>query len=965
MNTRSNLLFCLLLLLVGQAADAQPFLRTYVPGSSGFDLVQTPDGGYILGGQLINDPVNFTTSAYISRLDADGALIWYDSLETPGATAVCLTTGNTLVWVSQTDSTGGPAFTRVMGMQPDGSVLWQTDLIHVGSDYDHYFSDVEPTADGGVVVFGSGKPIDDDSQFRLVKLNAAGVVEWDTYLGDPARNELSRELVVLPDGSLLLSGDNNDGINPLDYGDITLLKADPNGATLWQQWYDKPDKLVCVALAVGGTNQYGLLTTFFDNITQPGYQLLTVDTDGTETGFTELAPGLPDVDFYMVNSMCADTDGNYTLTGSAHYFVGGSATFVQQVNALGETQFFQSFQLYLPPRSIVSTSDGGFALTGWVYDEPLQVFRACLMKLDAQGNLYTNTISGTVFLDENNNCQSETGESPLSDFIVRAENSQGQPFYTTTAADGTWSLQVDTGTYTVTVYPRYGAADFWAACVVPPVTLDTIFQAFAMPPTGVRSLADCPFLDVDLGNSLFRPCQEVTFTLSYVNNGNQPAEQASLELTVDPLFSFVSAGLPATAVNDSTYQFELGDVAAGAYQAFTATFFLDCDAQIGQTLCAEAHIFPDTFCMPPNAQWDGSHLEITGNCTGNNIQFLVTNTGSTMAEAADFVIIEDQIIYMQGQIQLPAGEDSLFTINATNGAAYYMSVDQTPFHPGNSHPAAGVDACNGDPANPGLLLQLAQNEGDPFLATLCDLVRAAYDPNDKQGFPLGWQDANYIERGQELDYMIRFQNTGNDTAFLVIIRDTLDAATLDVTSLRPGASSHPYTWEVTGNGVLKFTFENILLPDSTTNLAGSQGYVQFRINQQPNLAAGTQILNRAGIYFDFNPPIITNTSLHTIADDLVTVSTFTSGNPDEKAALLVYPNPFTDRAQFELQDVPAETKPVLTVYNTAGQLVRRESYNQVSFTFYRAGLDAGLYLYRIDDQNGKMLAGGRMVVGGN
>ena len=73
----------------------------------------------------------------------------------------------------------------------------------------------------------------------------------------------------------------------------------------------------------------------------------------------------------------------------------------------------------------------------------------------------------------------------------------------------------------------------------------------------------------------------------------------------------------------------------------------------------------------------------------------------------------------------------------------------------------------------------------------------------KWAFPLGFGDENYIYRGQDIEYLIRFQNTGTDTAFFVTIRDTLSDF-LDITTVRPGASSHNYNFTVSEEGVYKF-----------------------------------------------------------------------------------------------------------------------------------------------------------------
>ena len=137
----------------------------------------------------------------------------------------------------------------------------------------------------------------------------------------------------------------------------------------------------------------------------------------------------------------------------------------------------------------------------------------------------------------------------------------------------------------------------------------------------------------------------------------------------------------------------------------------------------------------------------------------------------------------------------------------------------------------------------------------------------------------------ELKYKIRFQNTGTDTAFTVVVVDTL-SANLDVSSLREIITSHPFTYNVSGQGVLTFTFDNILLPDSNVNEPASHGFIEFTIDQHPSNGIGTVIENTAEIYFDFNPAIVTNTVTNTI----VTITDI-SEKESITNSLNVYPNP--------------------------------------------------------------------------
>jgi len=73
-----------------------------------------------------------------------------------------------------------------------------------------------------------------------------------------------------------------------------------------------------------------------------------------------------------------------------------------------------------------------------------------------------------------------------------------------------------------------------------------------------------------------------------------------------------------------------------------------------------------------------------------------------------------------------------------------------------------------------------------------------------------------------LTYKIRFQNTGTDTAFNIVVLDTLSDL-LDVSTFVPLVSSHPYALEIVDSNVLKYSFENIMLPDSNINEPGSHG----------------------------------------------------------------------------------------------------------------------------------------------
>jgi uncharacterized repeat protein (TIGR01451 family) len=136
-------------------------------------------------------------------------------------------------------------------------------------------------------------------------------------------------------------------------------------------------------------------------------------------------------------------------------------------------------------------------------------------------------------------------------------------------------------------------------------------------------------------------------------------------------------------------------------------------------------------------------------------------------------------------------------------------------------------------------------------------VTGSFDPNDKQENHNSTFYIEQLQAGQPLTYTIRFQNMGTDTAFNIIVRDTLSDQ-LDISTLEIIGASHPYQFNLKDSKFGTFTFNNILLPDHNTNEPASHGYITYRIKPKSTLQLGDKIYNSASIYFDFNLPVQTN-----------------------------------------------------------------------------------------------------------
>lgn len=189
-------------------------------------------------------------------------------------------------------------------------------------------------------------------------------------------------------------------------------------------------------------------------------------------------------------------------------------------------------------------------------------------------------------------------------------------------------------------------------------------------------------------------------------------------------------------------------------------------------------------------------------------------------------------------------------------------------------------------------------------------VIGSYDPNDKRVEPASLTPAQ-VAAGEELEYTIRFQNTGTYQADRVIITDTL-SSDLQWSTMRMIASSHPCSWMLLGSGVLRFTFDPIFLPDSTSDEPNSHGFVKFAMRPSTSLMLGEVVGNIANIYFDYNEPVITNEAVFAVEEN-------TSISEHAQGGLRLWPNPAGDVLWMECAGSTA-----VEVLGVDGRVVHRQ-----------------------------------------
>ncbi|MDQ3050444.1 MAG: hypothetical protein M3Q95_06125 [Bacteroidota bacterium] len=208
------------------------------------------------------------------------------------------------------------------------------------------------------------------------------------------------------------------------------------------------------------------------------------------------------------------------------------------------------------------------------------------------------------------------------------------------------------------------------------------------------------------------------------------------------------------------------------------------------------------------------------------------------------------------------------------------------------------------------------------------LVVGSFDPNDKSANHDPYFTPQQLQNNEEMQYIIRFQNTGNFQADFVRIVDTLSSFT-DQSTFRLISSSHDVRFGFDPGRVVTFYFDNINLPDSTADEPNSHGYVKFGIHFFQNLPIGTGIENTAAIYFDFNSPVITNTVSTLIADPPINVSVEEFEHPQK---LLVFPNPVSEMLTILLEGNQPDQAFILVIYDLSGRIITQSEFTGHRFT---------------------------------
>ena len=594
-----------------------------------------------------------------------------------------------------------------------------------------------------------------------------------------------------------------------------------------------------------------------------------------------------------------------------------------------------------------------------------------LIQIDSLGNVYNNLIRGNVIGDFNNNCTEDSGIDVRMRSITLTANIDTNVLFTSTDNSGNYQFATNyAGTAKIASrnnfrYPLWkkgNCNDTVSVQLSDEVSVDSINFNFT-------PLLSCTHLTVDVALRRFRHLDpQIFYTVNYCNLGTVSANNAYIDIKVDPVLTVDSAGiynsnsLPFINLGNNVYRFLVGNVTIFDCGQFTVYLHEKEEAVLGQTVCMESHIYPDSICIVQN--YTGASITATAVCLGDSVQLQLQNSGGNMQSPKKYIVIEDQVIRKISTYKLDANETLTETYTSDSGSTFRIIAEQETDFPrefGDAHTTAAIEGCRPetqDPFSTGFIMQFSNYDRAPYFAVDCKAIVGSFDPNAKEASPAGYGAQHFIEANTDINYTIYFQNTGNDTAYKVVVVDTISAA-LDINTLIPAVASHNYVFERIDSNVIRFVFDSIYLVDSIHNEPLSHGFVKFSIQQKTDNPIGTIINNSADIYFDRNEAVVTNTTFHTIGKDYIEVRLLstTKNTRYNVKEVKIFPNPFRDKTQIivesnELKDA------VLLLMNINGQLIKTiPAVNNNTFDIYRDDLVNGMYLFKIMENNNEVSTG--------
>jgi len=293
------------------------------------NIKQTADGGYILGG-MSDSPIsgdktesNMIVDYWIVKIDASGNIQWENTIggsEVDYFSYIIQTTdggyilgGESASNISgdKTENTNGQYDLWIVKIDATGTIQWQNTI--GGSDFEFLYS-IQQTTDGGYMLgAASSSPISGDktencnglADYWIVKIDSTGTIQWQNTIGGNSLDELSAAWQTADGGYILggtsysqMSGDKTE--NSIGGYDYWIVKTDASGNIQWQNTIGGSDEDALGSIQqttdgwyiLGGFSYSSISGDKTENcLGQTDYWLVKMGPD-TSTGTLDSPPGI-------------------------------------------------------------------------------------------------------------------------------------------------------------------------------------------------------------------------------------------------------------------------------------------------------------------------------------------------------------------------------------------------------------------------------------------------------------------------------------------------------------------------------------------------------------------------------------------------------------------------------------------------------------------------------------------------
>lgn len=860
------------------------------------------------------------------------------------------------------------------------TIEWQNTI---GGSVSDLLNDVKVTPDGGYICIGGStsgvsgdktEPTQGVVDFWVIKLDATGNIQWQNTIGGSG-NDQPEIVIPTADGGYLCGGWSDSPISvdktedTLGVNDIWLVKLDGSGTILWQNVIggNKSDNLYDMKItpdggyilaAASGSDISGDKTEPCQGMTD--FWVLKLDAAGNIQWQNTIGGNSND----YLYSVDLTNDGGYILGGVSSSNVSGDKTvprydigygdmWVVKLDALGNIQWQQSMGGDETDQitAVIQTEDQGFLCagdsrsgkTGNKTEASMGDRDFWLVKLDASGQiLWQNSIGGiapdylkfAVSIPDNQILAGGLSSSGISGDKTEP-NWNGDYWVMLLDGEGNLIWQNTIG----------GSSVDQATCAAFSPDKGLLIGGFSN--SGISG--DKTEVNVGPGWSDFW-LVNLNFKYNIIkgeiyadlnsNNSNDSGE---------PLVAFYKT----TESTSGNFTFSNREGKYGMAVSDSGFYQIQPDPLPYYSASPSSHTIPfnglfltsvqNDFAMQPQGTVNDLCIHVTPAApfrSGFNASYIVnySNQGTTTLNPTIVFYPDDDLNYFSASV-----------IPTT------ITPDSIVFNAGSLAPLTSGNLIITFSISQGLPIGTLINSGAMILPVTGDanpacnqhwwevLTTGSYDPNDILVNRHIIYDTE-MASPPLLEYIIRFQNTGNDTAFFVRL-DNYFPSNLDLTTLQIVNSSHACDIRFQAyDSTLYFWFNNILLPDSNTNEPMSHGYVKYRVRPLNTLITGDTIGNRANIYFDYNAPVATNTA---VTEILQFNSVESVDGPEE---IKVFPNPAKETVSVTYEITRAsevEIQLLSIIGETLSILKQKSDPGQHHFQLPSGHLPKGTYMIRV------------------